>query len=61
MPEAFIIERYKFDHKAYEAYLVNGGTKRLKAEDVERYGDSNETIIPHNIPNILANDDTLPR
>lgn len=39
MPEAFIIERYKFDHKAYEAYLANGGTKKLKAEDVERYGD----------------------
>jgi hypothetical protein len=39
MPEAFIIERYKFDRKAYEAYLANGGTKKLKPEDVDRYGD----------------------
>ena len=39
MPEAFIIERYKFDHKAYEAYLANGGMKKLKLEDVERYGN----------------------
>lgn len=39
MLEAFIIGRYKFDHKAYEAYLANGGTKKLNVEDVERYGD----------------------
>lgn len=38
MPEAFIIERYKYDRKAYEAYLANGGTKKLNPEDVDRYG-----------------------
>jgi hypothetical protein len=27
MPEAFIIERYKYDHEAYERYLGNGGKK----------------------------------
>ena len=39
MPEAFIIERYKYDRDAYESYLANGGTKKLEAEDVERYGN----------------------
>ena len=38
MPEAFIIERYKFDKVAYNAYLSNGGTKLLTQEDVERFG-----------------------
>ena len=39
MPEAFIIERYKYDREAYEAYLANGGTKKLDAEYIERYGN----------------------
>ena len=39
MPEAFIIERYKYDREAYELYLANGGTKKLNAEDIKRYGN----------------------
>ena len=38
MPEAFIIERYKYDRVAYNAYLSNGGTRLLPQEDVERFG-----------------------
>ena len=38
MPEAFIIERYKFDRVAYNAYLSNGGAKLLTQEDGERFG-----------------------
>ena len=38
MPEAFIIERYKFDRSAYEAYLANGGKRKIKADDVQNYG-----------------------
>jgi hypothetical protein len=38
MPEAFIIERYKFDRVAYNAYLSNGGAQLLPQEDVERFG-----------------------
>ncbi|UQZ90567.1 hypothetical protein C4J81_15675 [Deltaproteobacteria bacterium Smac51] len=41
MPEAFIIERYKYDREAYERYLANGGKKndKLTAEVLEKYGD----------------------
>ncbi len=40
MPEAFIIERYKYDRAAYELYLANGGKKNAKmTEEVfEKYG-----------------------
>ena len=40
MPEAFIIERYKYDHEAYERYLANGGKKNAKMteEIFEKYG-----------------------
>jgi radical SAM superfamily enzyme YgiQ (UPF0313 family) len=40
MPEAFIIERYKYDHEAYKRYLANGGKKSLKLTDeiIEKYG-----------------------
>lgn len=41
MPEAFIIERYKYDRKAYERYLANGGNKndKLTVEVIEKFGD----------------------
>jgi len=38
MPEAFIIERYKYDREAYEEYLNGGGTRKISEEDVRRYG-----------------------
>jgi hypothetical protein len=38
MPEAFIIERYKYDKNAYNAYLENGGTKKINKDDIARYG-----------------------
>jgi len=41
MPEAFIVERYKYDREAYERYLANGGKKneKLTEEILEKYGD----------------------
>ncbi len=39
MPEAFIIERYKYDKEAYESYLANGGTRTLDPADVACYGN----------------------
>jgi len=38
MPEAFIIERYKYDCAAYEIYLNNGGTRKIDTADIKRYG-----------------------
>jgi hypothetical protein len=38
MPEAFIIERHKYDRDAYQAYLDQGGTRKVSDEDVERCG-----------------------
>jgi len=38
MPEAFIIERYKYDREAYEAYVNNGGTRKIGRTDINRYG-----------------------
>ena len=42
MPEAFIIERYKYDREAYERYLSGGGKKneRLTEEILSRYGNA---------------------
>jgi hypothetical protein len=41
MPEAFIIERYKYDREAYELYLANGGKEshKLTEEILKKYGD----------------------
>ena len=39
MPEAFIIERHKYDREAYQAYLDQGGKRKVKDEDVERCGN----------------------
>ena len=39
MPEAFIIERHKYDCEAYQAYLDQGGTRKVKGEEVERCGN----------------------
>jgi hypothetical protein len=39
MPEAFIIERHKYDREAYEEYLRGGGTRKIKAEDLDRCGN----------------------
>jgi len=39
MPEAFIIERHKYDVDAYTAYLKGGGTRIIKAEDIARCGN----------------------
>ncbi|GHV33967.1 hypothetical protein FACS1894187_03590 [Synergistales bacterium] len=39
MPEAFIIERHKYDKEAYDAYLKDGSKRIIKAEDLKRYGN----------------------
>jgi hypothetical protein len=41
MPEAFIIERYKYDREAYERYLATGGNKndKLTKGILRKYGD----------------------
>jgi len=39
MPEAFIIERHKYDADAYTTYLENGGSRKIRSEDIERYGN----------------------
>jgi hypothetical protein len=39
MPEAFIIERHKFDRKAYQAYLDGGGTRLVNPEELAACGD----------------------
>ena len=39
MPEAFIIERHKYDRVAYQAYLDDGGTRKVKAEELAVCGD----------------------
>lgn len=39
MPEAFVIERYKYDRIAFELYLRNGGKKTVSSEDIQRYGN----------------------
>ena len=41
MPEAFIIERYKYDREAYERYLATGGNKndKLTKGVLRKYGD----------------------
>lgn len=33
MPESFIVERYKYDHEAYERYLASNGKKNGKLTD----------------------------
>jgi hypothetical protein len=38
MPEAFIIERHKYDREAYERYLGDGGKRAVKEEDLAKYG-----------------------
>jgi len=38
MPEAFIIERHKYDREAYEEYLAGGGTRKINAEEILRCG-----------------------
>ncbi|MDR1410369.1 MAG: radical SAM protein, partial [Oscillospiraceae bacterium] len=38
MPEAFIIERYKYDREAYTMYAQNGGSRKLKPAVINRYG-----------------------
>jgi hypothetical protein len=39
MPETFIIERYKYDNKAYETYLANSETKKLNADGKGQCGN----------------------
>ena len=39
MPEAFIIERYKYDREAYKAYLDQGGTRKIDDEVIARCGN----------------------
>jgi hypothetical protein len=39
MPEAFIIERHKYDRAAYEIYLNNGGTRKIDPADIKRCGE----------------------
>jgi hypothetical protein len=39
MPEAFIIERHKYDKTAYQSYLEMGGTRKIKDDDIARYGN----------------------
>jgi hypothetical protein len=41
MPEAFIIERYKYDREAYERYLIGGGKKndKMTEEVLNKYGE----------------------
>jgi hypothetical protein len=39
MPEAFIIERHKYDKSAYKAYLEIGGSRKINDADIERCGD----------------------
>ena len=39
MPEAFIIERHKFDREAYQTYLDGGGTRLVKPEELAACGD----------------------
>jgi hypothetical protein len=39
MPEAFIIERHKYDREAYAEYLAGGGTRKVKPDDLARCGD----------------------
>lgn len=41
MPEAFIIERYRYDNEAYERYLANGGKKNEKMDNnvLKKYGN----------------------
>jgi hypothetical protein len=38
MPEAFIIERHKYDKTAYQSYLEMGGTRKIKDDDIARHG-----------------------
>jgi len=38
MPEAFIIERYKYDNEAYKLYIKNGGVKKINSKITKRYG-----------------------
>jgi hypothetical protein len=38
MPEAFIIERHKYDRVAYGEYLNGGGTRKITEDDVRRCG-----------------------
>jgi hypothetical protein len=39
MPEAFIIERYKYDNEAYQSYLKNGGSKKYDHKSIDHYGN----------------------
>lgn len=39
MPEAFIIERHKYDREAYQAYLDGGGTRLVKSDELATCGD----------------------
>ena len=39
MPEAFIIERHKYNRVAYEEYRSNGGKLKIDDIDIEKYGD----------------------
>jgi len=48
MPEAFIIERYKYDNEAYKLYIKNGGLKKNNTKDTKRYGNkTNEWRISY--------------
>ena len=39
MPEAFIIERYKYDKEAYQTYLDGGGVSKVKPQDLATCGN----------------------
>lgn len=39
MPEAFIIERHKYDRMAYQAYLDGGGKRKVKEDELAVCGD----------------------
>jgi len=49
MPEAFIIERHKYDREAYEKYLQGGGSRKIIKEDLDRCGNmTSEWRIKYN-------------
>lgn len=39
MPEAFIIERHKYDREAYQKYIDGGGTRMVKPDELATCGD----------------------
>jgi hypothetical protein len=40
MPEAFIIERHKYDREAYRAYLDGGGARKVNIDELAACGDT---------------------